>query len=224
MKKLIAAGVIILGAMLSPALAADVPVKATAPMVASSDWSGFYLGAQGGWGRATTHWINAVPDSYFHGGAGFGGLTAGFNWQLAGSPWVWGIETDYSWTHFDLQAPANPGTFESKLTGFGTVRGRLGYAVTPAVLAYATGGWAYGKLHNFFDGATLSTPSPDGWTAGGGVEALFGRNWSAKIEYLHIDLGSPQVCSASGNCHPSIYSPYKLDIVRVGLNYKFSTY
>jgi outer membrane immunogenic protein len=89
----------------------------------------------------------------------------------------------------------------------GTVRGRLGYLVTPTLLVYGTGGLAYGGVTSstsIFQAAIpsvfgMSTPwggagsysdTRVGWTAGGGLEWMFSPNWSAKVEYLYYDLGS----------------------------------
>jgi outer membrane immunogenic protein len=88
------------------------------------------------------------------------------------------------------------------------VRGRLGYLITPTLLAYATGGLAYGGVNSSVSifqtilGNTDPIPAPPsilgggysntraGWTAGGGMEWMLMPNWSAKLEYLYYDLGS----------------------------------
>jgi outer membrane immunogenic protein len=91
----------------------------------------------------------------------------------------------------------------------GTVRGRIGYLISPALLIYGTGGFAYGGANLSLNVAQLGynqnvnydTISPGytsisqtrvGWTAGGGLEWMFMPNWSAKAEYLYYDLGSAQ--------------------------------
>jgi outer membrane immunogenic protein len=89
----------------------------------------------------------------------------------------------------------------------GTVRGRLGYLVKPTLLAYTTGGLAYGGVKSSTSvsqnltgetGGTLVTnwasagsfaETRVGWTWGAGFEWMFGSNWSAKVEYLYYDLG-----------------------------------
>ncbi len=130
----------------------------------------------------------------------------------------------------------------------GTVRGRIGYLVTPTLLVFGTGGLAYG-------GATLGTSiwenivgGPNsllpyggssnysdtlvGWTAGGGLEWMFMPNWSAKIEYLYYNLGSvtqsvalTQFSTAGtpflSNAIASSAS-YNGHIVRAGVNYHFN--
>ena len=103
------------------------------------------------------------------------------------------------------------------LPWFGTVRGRAGYLVTPTLLLYGTAGFAYGGVDAFQRSDTCT-----GWTAGGGVEWLFAPHWSAKVEYLYVDLDSSGINGAytgwqlGNNDHP------QLNVVRAGLNYHFN--
>jgi outer membrane immunogenic protein len=132
------------------------------------------------------------------------------------------------------------GTVEAKILWFGTVRGRAGVLVTPTILMYGTGGLAYGKVsvsstitgtglpaQPFGTTATTSVGDSEtkfGWTLGAGVEGAFpnSSNWTWKLEYLYIDLGS-----LSGAGTDAIIGPYSWsakitdNIVRVGVNYKF---
>jgi outer membrane immunogenic protein len=124
---------------------------------------------------------------------------------------------------------------EPKLSWFGTVRGRLGVTVTPDLLLYGTGGLAYGHVDasaNFVAPLVgLATPASvsetkAGWTAGAGAEWMFARNWSAKLEYLYVDLGSE---SAIGNFTPvdpvnkvGYTWRFRENITRVGVNYHFN--
>ena len=104
--------------------------------------------------------------------------------------------------------PTTPLTVTQVQTGlvnFGTVRARAGYLVTPTLLAYVTGGLAYGQTNvnaAMFSVDTAGVVPPEtggtsygsvhaGWTAGAGVEWMFLPNWSAKLEYLYYDLGAP---------------------------------
>jgi outer membrane immunogenic protein len=110
----------------------------------------------------------------------------------------------------------------SRLDYIGTVRGRLGWLVTPTLLLYGTGGLAFGGVsanlayaqwNNSTDfypdntfgpafGSANFSNTQVGWTAGGGLEWMFLPNWSAKVEYLYYDLGSIRVSSAM----PASYS------------------
>src|SRR5262249_2688253 len=138
-----------------------------------------------------------------------GGGQAGFNWQAAPF-WVLGIEADLqaSGQRDDLTCIQNcltataftspNGTrVEQGLNRFGTLRGRAGWTNGPA-LFYLTGGLAFGELQT--DVTTqqqVGTPvlfgfsdTKTGWTVGGGLEYRLAGNWTAKAEYLYMDLGS----------------------------------
>ena len=107
-------------------------------------------------------------------------MQAGYNWQSG--PLVFGVEGD-------LQATGADDTFAPwKFSNpwFGTVRGRVGYAFNN-ILFYGTGGLAFGELRGETFGLSESHTNA-GWTAGVGAEFGFAQNWSAKIEYLYVDL------------------------------------
>jgi outer membrane immunogenic protein len=157
--------------------------------------------------------------------------------------------------HIGDTAPFNtaglPVNFDlsQKLEWFGTVRGRVGATFTPTVLGYVTGGLAYGEVSTYgaFSGTNITgangtntvilTPvagafanreTRAGWTIGAGVEGVIGANWTAKIEYLYIDLGTvsgsfvTNVTAPSGNPVAIRYSSHITDnILRVGFNYRF---
>jgi outer membrane immunogenic protein len=121
------------------------------------------------------------------------------------------------------------------------VRGRLGVTVTPELMLYRTGGLAYGHLNasaNFSQPDDVTTAPPDvapasisktkvGWTAGAGAEWMFAHDWSAKLEYLYVDLGSD---SAIGSFDPADRVTGQIgytwhtreNIARVGVNYHFN--
>jgi outer membrane immunogenic protein len=131
--------------------------------------------------------------------------------------------------------PAVPGVTgvaisEEKLPWFGTVRARLGWTPADRWLVYATGGFAYGEVESnatMSSGATSVTVSRNtvrgGWTAGAGIETALWDNWTAKFEYLHIDLG--HVANSYAGVAPfapiTTNSHVTDDIVRVGVNYRF---
>lgn len=161
-----------------------------------------------------------------------GGGQIGYNWQLSSSL-VIGVEADIQGiadsegsgtvsTIVNVERPPGPpGSFYAttltgsrKLDYLGTVRARLGFLVTPSLLAYATGGLAYGKAsarvgvlqtlefderedakhgggaHQPVAGSLSFSDTKLGFTVGAGAEWKFTQNWSAKIEYLYFDLGS----------------------------------
>ncbi|MEX0827555.1 MAG: hypothetical protein WD005_01245, partial [Haliea sp.] len=168
MKKLLG-GVALSLCLATPVMAADLParmpVKAPPPAAAVVyGWTGWYIGINGGygWGREKFRDVfeNGLAGfryadfSYDSKGWLFGGQT-GYNWQSG--QWVFGVETDAQLTGIEGDIRFNAaifnfpsGTFHtdvsSELKYFGTVRLRGGYLLTPSVLAYATGGFAYGRV------------------------------------------------------------------------------
>jgi outer membrane immunogenic protein len=186
-----------------------------------------------------------------------GGGQIGYNFQFANS-WVVGIEADIQGIAGNnatgsFSGAGNPAAFPSetiestvqsnkRIDYLGTVRGRVGFLMTPTVLIYGDGGLAYGEVKaatgigqvNFPFGGFGSFGSISntrvGWTAGGGVEWLFAPNWSFKVEYLYYDLGrvtyglSPlTLTSAVGAFSSAPFSSTRFNgnIVRAGLNYHF---
>ena len=128
------------------------------------------------------------------------GGTAGYNWQAMGSPWVFGLEGDIDWTNIkgtftNITCPTG---CETKNNWLGTVRGRLGYA-WDRVMPYVTGGLAVGDIEANPLGFAGVNDTKVGWAAGGGVEAALTGNWTAKLEYLHVDLGT----SIAAHCLPA---------------------
>ena len=215
------------------ATAADMPVKA-APrpvMVAPAfSWTGFYLGVNGGWGWGNSkRELLGLAGSFDIDGALAGGQV-GFNYQFAGSGFVLGFEADYQWANIEGTAGIFPANLSVELQRFGTARGRLGWA-WDRFMIYATGGWAFGArtevtLGPGILGAPLLSVSQDrsGWTAGAGIEWAFAPNWSAKLEYLHIDLDNkqifgPLVCGPLAGCR----SGADIDLIRVGVNWRLGT-
>jgi outer membrane immunogenic protein len=201
-----AAAVAVLGWTAS-AQAADFNYAQRAPYTVNQpldaySWAGPYLGGHLGydWGSVEN---NPTKPSGFE-----GGVQAGYNfWQ--NGPWVFGVEGDIEATGADdTFAPwkfSNP--------WFGTVRGRAGYAFNN-VLIYGTGGLAFGELRAETFGLSESHTNA-GWTLGVGTEFGLARNWSAKIEYLYVDLAdSPFAITGVSN-------GYKFGVVRAGVNYHF---
>jgi outer membrane immunogenic protein len=206
------------------AQAADLPpmsYKAPAYVGPSYvNWSGFYVGINGGyqWGKTTFSGNGAdfstSPDGWLAGG------TLGYNFQPG--TWVWGLEGDFDWSDLNgTQASIScGGNCTIKNTWLGTARLRLGYAGWNNWLPYITGGLAYGSVYagNNFGSVTRTKA---GWTAGAGVEWALLSNWSAKIEYLYVDLGSADCGTAICTLPANETANYTANIARVGLNYRF---
>src|SRR3954466_15075754 len=126
--------------------------------------------------------------------------------------------------------PVTTLTTDHKLTWFGTSRTRLGVLWSPNVLLYGTAGVAYGQVQ---DTATITSPVASvtgtfkdvkaGWTAGAGVEGVIGGGWTAKLEYLYIDLGKTEQTLATPALGQVISETRRFtdNIVRVGFNYRW---
>lgn len=216
-----------LAVMSQVAVAADMPARSApraAPMYSPApvfSWTGFYVGANAGYGWANTSVTNiggiAVTGSSNLNGF-LGGAQIGYNWQGA-SPLVLGIEADFQGTGQNRTDTALGISLKQELPWFGTVRGRVGYAFDRAMI-YATGGLAFVDYKMTLSGFGLtasSDTSKAGWTAGAGVEWMFAPQWSTKFEYLYID---------TGNTSATLFGvPFtgraKDSIGRVGLNYHF---
>jgi outer membrane immunogenic protein len=205
-------------AMAAPAGAADLgrplPMKAPPPAAPFYDWSGFYVGLNAGYGWGDSHWTTlSVP---YNTSGGLIGGTIGYNWQTP-SRIVLGVEGDIDWT--DINGGGGcvlVGPCRTNNNWLGTVRGRAGFALD-RFMPYVTGGAAFGDIKGTTPfGSATSTQA--GWALGGGLEVGLSRNWSVKVEYLHVDLGS-FTCAV---CTPAPSSVnFNADIVRGGVNVRF---
>jgi outer membrane immunogenic protein len=213
MKQLLLAGVAL--SVATAASAADMQARPyskapPAAVVAAYNWSGFYIGAMGGGGWETDA-----------GSGGFGGGTVGYNWQLPGSQFVFGVEVDAAGASIKDSFLVDVGvTQENKINAFGSVTGRAGFAIDAALL-YAKGGWAWTNAKtSFSDGVnTLSdSQTHTGYTIGGGVEYMFAPNWSAKGEYMFTSLGS-ETYNFGGQ--PLDSGSFDFHTIKVGVNYHF---
>ena len=187
----------------SAAAAADMPRSAPyfAPAAAGFNWSGGYVGVNLGydWGKITNS--NVSPSGLE------GGVQGGYNWQSG--QFVYGAETDLQLSGADdTFAP-----FKFSNPWFGTLRARGGFAYNN-FLFYLTGGLAYGNVKA--ESAFLSESRTQlGWTLGLGAEMGISQNWSAKVEYLYMDLGSRNYTITGTS------NAFNSNVLRVGLNYHF---
>jgi len=163
------------------------------------------------------------------------GGTLGANFQ-AGA-FVFGVEGDWDYSGINTGTTSSLCTFSGNCqTGnnwLATARGRAGYAAD-RVLLYATAGGAFANVQTNFNGTTTSH-TQSGWTAGAGIEWAFADNWTAKVEYLYVNLGNGSVncvttaCSiASGIGGQANGPPIPVSVgltenlIRAGVNFKFS--
>lgn len=252
MRRFVVAAVSIFVGTTGTLFAADLPLPAPAqaparyapPVVLPVyNWAGFYLGINAGYGFASGNRTATLTGNTFATGTvtgngnlnGFvGGGQIGANWQW--DAWVLGIEGDFQGTtQSKTQTIACGGgcslTEEAKIPWFATVRARAGVAFD-RVLIYGTGGVAFldasDKLTATGGGTVLSASNTKtGWTAGAGVEVAFTENWTARIEYLFVDV-SPSftgtVPASLGGGTVTESATIKDSVVRVGVNFKFRPY
>ena len=224
----------------APASAADLagrPYTKAAPMIAAVyDWSGFYVGANGGWASARKCWdyagtvaaplgAYAAEGCHDSSGGAIGGQI-GYNWQ-AGS-WVFGVEAMYDWA--DLSGSNNSVAFagftnRTRIDGLGLFTGRIGYAFNNAML-YVKGGAAVAhdkyNYYNTATGVTVGTASENRWggAIGVGLEYGFTPNLSVGVEYNHMFLGDRNITFASpGQTVDRIGQD--VDMVTARINYRF---
>ncbi|MBM3529321.1 MAG: porin family protein [Alphaproteobacteria bacterium] len=226
MKRLLLAGVASFAFAASPALAADIPArmpaKAPAYVPLAYNWSGWYLGIQGGYGFGDSRWTDTatgLSTGRFNVDGALLGGTLGVNWQTGN--WVLGLEGDGSWSNIRGSTTTNcVPNCQTRNNWLATVRGRVGHAFG-SVLPYITGGAAFGDIEAVGGGGTQSSTEV-GWTAGAGIEWALAGPWTAKVEYLYADLGKMS-CSAAVCTGVAGPTDVRLDtsIVRAGINYRF---
>jgi outer membrane immunogenic protein len=252
------------------ATAADLTLKAPPTVVAT--WTGLYAGATIGYGQVLDSASYQAVEPIFYGGAitrgeiprglnpparGFlGGATFGYNYQ-PGANYVVGFETDISYS--DVKGTrtfvSTPILFDptittqqtNRLNWLGTARLRGGVLATPSLLAYVTGGLAYGEVSaethtsvsqglvgapptcgptgNIWCGDGSASKLRLGWTVGAGLEQALPHGWSLKAEYLYYDLGNVSYPFFTQSPPPplvmTVDSSAKGHIGRIGLNFRF---
>jgi len=196
----------------APAVYAPVPVY---------NWTGFYIGINGGWGFGHSDWTNNITGATtgnFNINGGLIGGTVGANWQF--DSWVLGLEGDFDGSWIDGKSSAVGCAVvrcETKNKWLATFRGRFGYAAD-RVLVYLTGGGAFGDI---VANTTVNWQSENeaGWTAGAGIEGAFTNNWTARVEYLFVDL---QHATFTPSTPPGpITVKFNANLIRFGVDYKF---
>jgi len=201
MKSKIIAGLGLAAMLATPAAAADLAYKAPAAYAVAPvfTWTGFYLGANAGYGWGEADYSGDI-DGFL------GGIQAGYNYQLSG-PFVIGVEADIQYSNIESSV--------FTLDYFGTVRARAGFAVDQFLL-FGTAGFAYGR--GSYEVAGLTNDKTNmGWTVGAGAEYAIDLNWSVKAEYLYVDLGQETYATVGGPIDVGLTS----NILRAGVNYRF---
>jgi len=225
---LVTASLIALSAA-APAVAADLAArpytKAPAMVAAIYDWSGFYIGINGGGGSSHATWdfVGVGREGSHDATGGTVGGQIGYRWQSG--QWVFGVEGQGNWADFSgdntsaLFATRN----RTKIDAFGLITGQVGYAWNN-VLIYVKGGAAV--VSDKYEisstaGALLASTSDTRWggTVGAGLEYGFAPNWSVGVEYNHIFLSDKDVTFAGFAGTERIRQDVDMGLVR--LNYKF---
>ncbi|MFN3891465.1 MAG: outer membrane protein [Beijerinckiaceae bacterium] len=217
------------------AQAADLPNRGYAPPPAAAayvppvfSWTGFYIGANAGYGWGS---LGGLGDATFGKPDGFAlGGTVGYNHQI--NQFVLGVEGDINWTNMSstgrtialVGAPPAASTVgnTADVNWMGTLRARAGFAADRALL-YVTGGYAGASMDLKYNDVTLGVGGKDsswrnGWALGGGIEYAFTRNVSAKTEYLYTSFGSQTVFGGTPYVSRAELST---SLVRAGVNYRF---
>lgn len=230
--------------MAGTASAADIyaPARADPLYALPNTWSGFYVGAALGysWNRLTVndrdYWDGLGDNSQSNDGVAVGG-TIGYNVQRGAL--VYGIEADLSYLSNEGSRDNDNTTgspyalIKSKLDALGTVRGRAGIALDPALL-YVTAGLALGNVENSYSdlhntenpGRWKSNGWQTGWVAGAGIESQLSPNWSWKVEGLYYQLSDDtstyRETGEEGRAFRQEFSDAGF-IARFGLNYHTAT-
>jgi outer membrane immunogenic protein len=233
------AGTVIASQASAADMAARPYTKAPPPAMASVyNWSGFYMGGNGGYGTSRNCWSFVTPALGGEGchdadGAVAGGQI-GYRWQSAA--WVFGLEAQGNWADLrgsSVSSPAfviAPGdlTINSRVRAFGLFTGQMGYAWNN-VLMYVKGGAAIVDnryFHTFTaSNALINTSNNTRWgaTVGAGIEIGFAPNWSVGIEYDHIFLDRETFGFAAAPLGLATQNSIRqdVDMVTARINYRF---
>jgi outer membrane immunogenic protein len=233
---------VILGAP-GVAAAADLstPYKAPPPAPAPIpyyNWSGFYFGVSIGGGFndlnfSNTNSATGAPTGSNTANVGgiVGGGQIGYNYVFSRN-FLAGFEADISGANIDGNVTSTDGSTQHSFNTdlFGTVRGRLGLTYNNW-LFYGTGGFAWGNervTRNQLTGVTGAavagtsetvSNTGTGWTAGGGIEWGLTPNWTARVEYLYVDLGTNSYSFPLAGRTATFDNAF--NVIRLGVNYKF---
>lgn len=212
-----------LAAFAGAAAAADLSRPApqsyykAAPVVAPIyNWTGLYFGINGGGAFGSSSWDRTGSRDT---SGGLVGGTIGYNWQFGQT--VLGLEGDLDWADINGTSTTNcPLGCKTSDSWLSTIRGRVGYAAD-RFLPYVTGGVAFGDIRAGTPGFATQSSDNVGWTIGAGLEAALVGNWTAKVEYLYVDLGSFNCGLSCGGGLATDNVSFKGNILRAGLNYRY---
>jgi outer membrane immunogenic protein len=231
---LVTASLVALGAA-SPAVAADLAArpytKAPPMMMAAYDWSGFYIGLNGGGATSRNCWtFGGTSEGCHDATGGTVGGQIGYRWQTG--PWVFGVEAQGNWADFtgdNVSLVFLGDRNRTKIDAFGLFTGQVGYSFNN-VLVYVKGGAAvvddkYSILAAPTGALLASSNNQTRWggTVGVGLEYGFTPNWSFGLEYDHLFMGSQTTTftTPAGALAGSDNIRQDVDLFTARVNYKF---
>jgi outer membrane immunogenic protein len=227
----------------TPASAADMAVKAPppAPLPVIYNWSGFYIGANGGWGQSRNCWdlVNVVVLGTFDEGCssrsgGLAGGQIGYRWQA--NQWVFGVEAQGDWadlSHSRVSLFDPTLSLRTTTDGIGLFTGQIGYAWNAALL-YIKGGAAVTSnrftIRDDLFLVDLASASATRWggVVGVGFEYGFAPNWSIGLEYDHLFMGDANNSFTGLPVFAASFANSRItqdvDMVTLRINYRFGGY
>jgi outer membrane immunogenic protein len=223
----LATGISVLALLVAagPAMSADLGgarrgqtyYEPVAPRTEIERWTGFYLGVTAGGSFGSPAVRGDFGNTGIDISGATGGVLAGYNWQAGRM--VLGVESDFSLTNLDgARANAAGTTFKADIDKMGSMRGRVGFLMTPSMMLYATGGLAWAGVDLTSVGSPIRTSEfLRGWQLGTGVEWKFAPNWTLRTEYIYTDLGD-RTFGVGGQTNQF---DLNFHTVRAGLTFKF---
>jgi outer membrane immunogenic protein len=225
--------------LMSPALGADLLIKAGPVATPLYDWSGFYVGVYGGGGFGNHNYNNGTPNGFanylinYDSTGGIGGGEVGYNVQSGDI--VVGVEAGGFWSgikgsdlsQFNAGALPIAAVDATSLRWGGTFLARGGYAID-RLLLFFTGGWVYGDLLHTSTAVGFPIDQFDnhrsGLAAGAGIAYAITNNVIGKFEYRYYDFGSYSrpgfpVLTPNGQLPYTVNSTYS--VLTLGLDFKW---
>jgi outer membrane immunogenic protein len=244
--KRLALAVSVVSISAASAFAADLPARTytkAPPMMAAYDWSGFYVGANGGYGSSNSCWNldniggvplfpSTVPEGCNRANGGVAGGQVGYRWQAGAL--VAGLEAQGNWADLrgsNLSSAFGPAvTNQSKIDAFGLFTGQFGYAWNNALLYVKTGlAVTSAKYQGLTTAAGTAFDAASetrvGYSAGVGLEYGFAPNWSLALEYDHFFMFESEntFSAVGGGALTRLDSIHQdVDLVTARINYRFS--
>lgn len=223
----------------APAVAADLPAqtysKAPVMFPAAYDWSGFYLGLNGGWGSEHRCWdeITAAgaliaTDGCHSTTGGVAGGQMGYRFQTG--PWVYGLDLQGDWANLKGTSASIINSVDvnrSRMDAFGLFTGQIGYAFNTALLYFKGGAAVVADRNDIVsNGVVVAFSSGDnrwGGTVGLGAEFTFTPNWSAAVEWDHLFIANNNTAftTPTGVAFSTDRIHGDADVVTVRVNYRW---